>query len=113
MAIVKSSLGKACGKQVDSALKITELFAHPACRFDIAVADLKGTHASFVNDTSDKVYLVLEGQGRVSVDGEGVEVGPMDVVFIPPGAVHGVEGDLKFLCIMSPPFDPAHDKQVG
>src|SRR6478736_3891563 len=57
-------------------------------------------------------YVILEGQGRVEV-GElpATDVGPGDVVFIPPGCrqritQHG-RGDLVFLAICSPRFLPA------
>ena len=57
-------------------------------------------------------YVILEGQGRVEI-GElpATDVGPGDVVFIPPGCrqritQHGT-GDLVFLAICSPRFVPA------
>jgi mannose-6-phosphate isomerase-like protein (cupin superfamily) len=54
-------------------------------------------------------YLVLEGSGLAEVtDLEPVEVGPGDVVIIPPGAAQRItstgERDLVFLAICSPPF---------
>jgi mannose-6-phosphate isomerase-like protein (cupin superfamily) len=54
-------------------------------------------------------YLVLEGRGLAEVaDLEPAEVGPGDVVIIPPGAAQRITGlgdqDLVFLAICSPPF---------
>ena len=54
-------------------------------------------------------YVVLEGRGRVEVaDLAPEEVGPGDVVIIPPGEAQRIAsvgtGDLVFLAICAPPF---------
>jgi mannose-6-phosphate isomerase-like protein (cupin superfamily) len=113
MPIIKTSLTAAARRKVDDALDITELFENPAARIDIAVAELHGVHGQYKNDVSDKIYLILEGEGTLVVGHESVNVGPMDVVFIPPGETHGIAGNLKFLVIMTPPFDPEKDRRVG
>lgn len=40
---------------------------------------------------SEQVYVVTAGKGRMLVDGEEREVGPGDLVYVPFGAVHGIE----------------------
>jgi len=56
---------------------------------------------------SEEIYLVLEGEGRMQLDGEAADVGPGDAILIPPGALHtitaGAEG-LRFLCACAPPY---------
>ena len=46
--------------------------------------------------------FIVEGKGRVQIDGEWFEVGPGDVVFVPPDSQHTYvnAGDVpfKFLC---------------
>lgn len=113
MAIYKTSLREAPIKHIDSCMDIVELFEGPSKKLGIAMADIKGSHGMIINDISDKVYLILEGEGRVFVGKEHVEVKPMDLVFIPPDTEHGVKGTLKLLCLMSPPFDPIHDRATG
>ena len=54
-------------------------------------------------------YLILEGAGLAEVaDLEPVEVGPGDVVIIPPGAAQRItalgEQALVFLAVCAPPF---------
>jgi mannose-6-phosphate isomerase-like protein (cupin superfamily) len=61
-----------------------------------------------LHDVSER-YLVVEGRGLAEVDGlQPTEVGPGDVVIIPPGAAQRITGlgeqDLVFLAICSPPF---------
>jgi len=55
-------------------------------------------------------YVVLEGAGRVQVDGMAVQdVGAGDVVIIPPGVTQAISNtgacDLVFLCICTPRFE--------
>lgn len=55
-------------------------------------------------------YVVLEGAGRVQIEGLGEQdVGVGDVVIIPPGVPQAItntgEQDLVFLCICTPRFE--------
>jgi mannose-6-phosphate isomerase-like protein (cupin superfamily) len=64
-----------------------------------------------VKDTAER-YVVLEGRGRAQVgDLPAREVGPGDVVFIPPSARQRIanigDKDLIFLAICTPRFVPA------
>jgi mannose-6-phosphate isomerase-like protein (cupin superfamily) len=58
---------------------------------------------------SEEIYFLLEGHGRMELDGEEREVGPGDAVLIPPGAWHQITASapLRFLCCCAPPY--AHD----
>jgi mannose-6-phosphate isomerase-like protein (cupin superfamily) len=58
---------------------------------------------------SEEIYFLLEGHGRMELDGEEREVGPGDAVLIPPGAWHQIiaSAPLRFLCCCAPPY--AHD----
>lgn len=55
---------------------------------------------------SEEFYFILEGSGRMEVDGETAEVGPGDAILIPPGAWHQITADqtLRFLCCCAPPY---------
>ncbi|HUU12048.1 MAG TPA: cupin domain-containing protein [Phycisphaerae bacterium] len=56
-----------------------------------------------------EVYVVLEGEGHVELDGERVPVRPMTAVMIRPGCRHRAVGRLKILNVVIPPFDPADE----
>jgi quercetin dioxygenase-like cupin family protein len=57
---------------------------------------------------ADKVYVVMEGQGRFTVGAEVRAAGAGDVVFAPAGVAHGVLNDgaarlTLLVCIAPPP----------
>ena len=58
---------------------------------------------------SEEFYFVLEGRGRMEIDGEVREVGVGDAILIPAGAWHTIaaEEGLRFLCCCAPPY--AHE----
>jgi mannose-6-phosphate isomerase-like protein (cupin superfamily) len=53
-----------------------------------------------------EIYLVLEGEGHLELDGERVPVKPMTAVYIHPGCRHRAVGELKIINIPVPAFDP-------
>ena len=56
-----------------------------------------------------EIYLVLEGEGFLELDGARVPVRPMTAVFIKPGCRHRAVGKMKILNIPIPAFDPADE----
>jgi len=63
-------------------------------------------------------YVILEGRGRAEIgDRPPCEVGPGDVVLIPPGVrqriANAAETDLAFLAICTPRFTPAAYEDLG
>jgi len=55
---------------------------------------------------TEEIYLVLEGEGEMELEGERRTVGRGDAVLIPPGAWHEIRGirSLRFLCCCAPPY---------
>jgi len=53
-----------------------------------------------------EIYLVLDGVGRMELDGEEVPVRPMTAVLIRPLCRHRAVGRLRILNIVVPGFDP-------
>ncbi len=58
---------------------------------------------------TEEIYLVLEGEGELEIDGERRHVSPGDAALIPAGAWHEITAgsDLRFLCCCVPPY--SHD----
>src|SRR4051812_21053563 len=56
-----------------------------------------------------EIYLVLEGEGFMELDGEKYPVKPMTSIFIKPGCRHRAIGKLKIVNIPIPAFDEADE----
>jgi len=91
----------------DEKLKKHNLFQTE--RFFLDVYCLKPGQAQkpHAHEGADKVYLVLEGQCRFTVEGDVREHGEGTAVFAPAGSQHGVENpgpaQARLLVMMAPP----------
>jgi quercetin dioxygenase-like cupin family protein len=56
-----------------------------------------------------EIYLVLEGEGQIELDGEVISVKPMTTILIKPGCRHRAIGEMKIINIPVPTFDPADE----
>ncbi|MBA2529297.1 MAG: cupin domain-containing protein [Euzebyales bacterium] len=56
-----------------------------------------------------ELYIVLEGEGHLEVDGDPVPLRPMTTVLVEPGVRHRAVGKLRVLNVVLPRFDP-HDE---
>lgn len=56
-----------------------------------------------------EIYLVLEGEGFIELDGERVPVKPLTSVFIKPGCRHRAIGRLRIINVPIPAFDPSDE----
>tara|TARA_Y100001968_G_C19393964_1_gene737170 strand:- start:1074 stop:1445 length:372 start_codon:yes stop_codon:yes gene_type:complete len=54
---------------------------------------------------STELYYVLEGSGKVVLDGKEQEVRPGTMVHIPSGVVHGAIGQMRVLVVGIPDID--------
>ena len=52
-----------------------------------------------------EVYLVLEGEGYMELDGESVPVKPFTAIFIKPGCRHRAVGKMRIVNVSIPAFD--------
>jgi mannose-6-phosphate isomerase-like protein (cupin superfamily) len=65
---------------------------------------------------TSEVYYILEGKGRMSIEGETQDVSSGEAIYIPPGSTQWIENtgsrDLVFLCIVDPAWQK-RDEMVG
>jgi mannose-6-phosphate isomerase-like protein (cupin superfamily) len=58
---------------------------------------------------TEEIYYILEGTGRMEINGESRMVSPGDAIAIPPGAIHTITNTgaatLKFLCCCAPGYE--------
>ena len=66
---------------------------------------LKGKQSVEAGQTQTKIYLLLEGTGSVTIEGETRPVGAGTSVFIPGNALHSLENtgeeDLRFAYVFA------------
>ncbi len=53
-----------------------------------------------------EIYLVLEGEGHMELDGDLIPVKPMTTILIKPGCRHRAVGKMRIVNIPVPVFDP-------
>lgn len=53
-----------------------------------------------------EIYLILEGEGHMELDGELVPVKPMTSILIKPGCRHRAVGKMRLINVPIPAFDP-------
>ncbi|MES2460044.1 MAG: cupin domain-containing protein [Armatimonadota bacterium] len=56
-----------------------------------------------------EIYLVLEGEGHLELDGEMIPVKPMSAILIKPGCRHRAVGEMRIVNIPVPAFDPSDE----
>jgi quercetin dioxygenase-like cupin family protein len=84
---------------------------HHTALQSLAEATLRagGTTERHYHSQTEEIYLLLEGEGELEIDGERRHVVPGDAALIPNGAWHEITAstDLRFLCCCTPPY--SHD----
>ena len=53
-----------------------------------------------------EIYLILEGEGHMELDGQLVPVKPLTSIFIKPGCRHRAIGKMRIVNVPIPAFDP-------
>lgn len=71
----------------------------------IHIVDSKKDSEAHYHKHHTEIYLILEGEGHIELDGELYPVKPMTTVMIKPGCRHRAVGDLKIANIPIPAFD--------
>jgi mannose-6-phosphate isomerase-like protein (cupin superfamily) len=56
-----------------------------------------------------EVYLILEGEGKMELDGQIIPVKPFTAIFIKPGCRHRAIGRLRIVNVSIPAFDPSDE----
>jgi len=70
------------------------------------MVDIQSDSRTHYHKKLTEIYLVLEGEGEMELDGERFPVRPMSAIMIQPGCRHRAIGKLKIINIPVPAFDP-------
>ncbi len=72
----------------------------------IHLVDIKKDSEVHYHKKMTEIYLVLEGEGHIELDGEKHPLKPLTSVMIKPGCRHRAVGNLRIINIPIPAFDP-------
>ena len=72
----------------------------------IHMVDISKNSRAHYHKKLTEIYLVLDGDGHMELDGELVPVKPMTSIFIKPGCRHRAVGQMRIVNIPVPAFDP-------
>jgi mannose-6-phosphate isomerase-like protein (cupin superfamily) len=93
--------------------ELAGLVALPAAQQSLAEATVVvgGATTEHLHPTTEELYFITAGTGRMRVDGEERDVRVGDCIVIPPGAAHKLfntgQEPLKLLCCCAPPYTDA------
>ena len=73
------------------------------------MVDIKTDSETHYHKKLTEIYLVLEGEGHMELDGERIPVKPLTSIFIKPGCRHRAVGNLKIINVPIPAFDPSDE----
>jgi len=102
--IIKNSNAK---KKDHGPMKITEYKINPD--FSSALIEIDGEHGKIKCKNEDRIYFIIEGDGKFIVDGEENLVSKNDLIFIPKNTPYDIVGKMKYLLVCSPEFNPKDD----
>jgi mannose-6-phosphate isomerase-like protein (cupin superfamily) len=73
------------------------------------LVDIQEDSRAHYHKQMTEIYLVLEGEGMMELDGELVPVQPMTAIYIRPGCRHRAIGKMRIVNIPVPSFDEADE----
>ncbi len=77
--------------------------------FSAALIEINGDHGKLKCIGEDRIYFILDGEGKFIIEDKINDVSPNDLIFIPKDTPYNIVGKMKYLLICSPEFDPKDD----
>jgi mannose-6-phosphate isomerase-like protein (cupin superfamily) len=84
-------------------------FAEPGYAASMHIVDIQSDSRAHYHKRMTEIYLVLEGEGHMELDGTLFPVKPMTAIYIHPGCRHRAVGKLKIINIPVPAFDESDE----
>ena len=74
------------------------------------IVDIQEDSQAHYHKRMTEIYLVLEGEGQMELDGALVPIKPMTAIYIRPGCRHRAIGNLRIVNIPVPSFDESDER---
>jgi mannose-6-phosphate isomerase-like protein (cupin superfamily) len=75
----------------------------------IHMVDIQTDARTHYHKKLTEIYLILEGEGYMELDGEMIPVKPLTSILIKPGCRHRAVGKMKIVNIPVPAFDSSDE----
>ncbi|MGM5488183.1 MAG: hypothetical protein ACQESG_04505 [Nanobdellota archaeon] len=82
-------------------------------KFSGALVEINGNHGALKCLEEDRIYFIIEGNGKFIIDDQEKEVSAYDIIFVPKETPYNLIGKMKYLLICSPEFNPEHDVSLA
>jgi mannose-6-phosphate isomerase-like protein (cupin superfamily) len=69
------------------------------------IVDIEQDSRAHYHKKMTEIYLVLEGEGQIELDGQLFPIKPMTAIYIRPGCRHRAIGKLRIINMPVPSFD--------
>jgi mannose-6-phosphate isomerase-like protein (cupin superfamily) len=76
----------------------------PGAAASLHLVNIEADSRAHYHQRMTEIYLVLEGEGEIELDGHRHPVKPMTAIYIKPGCRHRAIGKLKIINIPVPAF---------
>lgn len=73
------------------------------------VVETDGQARLHYHKQTTEIYYILQGEGQIELDGQSHPVRPGSAILIKPGCRHRLIGNVKFINVPVPAFDPADE----
>ncbi|MDO8261459.1 MAG: hypothetical protein Q7T50_08290 [Candidatus Magasanikbacteria bacterium] len=77
--------------------------------FSAALIEISGDYGKLKCIGEDRIYFILDGEGKFVIDGEESEISQYDLIFVPRDTPYNIIGKMKYFLICSPEFNPKDD----
>ena len=77
--------------------------------FSAALIEINGDHGKLRCIGEDRIYFILDGEGKFVIGDEESDISPNDLIFVPKNTPYNIIGKMKYFLICSPEFNPKDD----
>ena len=77
--------------------------------FSGALVEINGNHGTTKCLKEDRIYFIIEGEGKFIINNKENNVSVNDLIFIKKNTPYNIIGKMKYLLICSPEFNPEDD----
>ena len=77
--------------------------------FSGALIEIDGKHGKIKCIKEDRIYFIIEGEGKFVINDEEFEVAKNDLISVPKDTPYDIVGKMKYFLICSPEFNPEDD----